>query len=185
MSASLRLCEYMVSTLSSQKKAPLQQKNILFANIGFSSTSIFLFNTNTLLPLQNHIIPFGLDLFIKEIKTNKQINENQIRELLQTTGFDDTSSLKLSETLNPGYQEFSTEIIRYLQSLKEKNTIIPNQLILFGNGSRIKGLSNKLQTSIGIQTEVINIILYMKPNPIVDYFKNDWSSFISVIGACL
>lgn len=185
MSASLRFCEFAFHNSMQNDKNKDVSKLILFINIGFTSTSLYLFNNKTLIPLQNHQIPLGLDLFMKEIKTNSQIPENKIKELLTTVGFEDTSTYKLSEILNTGYEEFSSELIRYIQSINEKDKITVNQLVLFGDGSKIKGLSNKIGTSLGIQTNVLSVIPFLQSNPVVDYFKDDWPSFVPVIGACL
>ncbi|OGK16844.1 hypothetical protein A2690_03660 [Candidatus Roizmanbacteria bacterium RIFCSPHIGHO2_01_FULL_39_12b] len=187
MSSSLRFFEFIL-TLNASRNAQgaTVEKHLLFVNIGLFSTSIYVINTNTFLPEQSHVFALGLDVFTKEIKSNHQIDEAKVRELLETVGFENgSSSVNLSETLSPAFTELTVEISRYITSLKDKLKINPEGIYLYGEGAKIKGLSAKLTASIGITTNVFNVIPYMRPNAVVDYFKADWPVFIPLIGANL
>ncbi len=186
MSASLRLFEHVMALAAAKNTGTTPIKFIMTVNIGITSSAIYVFNVSTLLPVANHVFPMGLDIFAKEIKSNHQLEDIQIRELLETVGFEQANtSLNVAETLTPAFNDLSGEIGRYIVSLREKLKINLDSLFIFGEGSKLKGLDAKLKTTTGLPVSVFDVIPYMRPNPVVDYFKNDWPVFIPVIGANL
>src|SRR3989344_1033604 len=186
MSASLRLFEYVLTLSANKNATSAQSKHLLIINMGIVSSAIYVFNASTFLPDQNHMFPVGLDVFFKEIKMNHQIDDVQIKELLQSSGFEQgSSSINLGETLTPAFNNFFLEINKYIISLREKFKIQPEAMYIFGEGAKIRGIDKKLAGASGIPCQIFNIIPYMRPNPVVDYFKNDWPVFIPIIGANL
>lgn len=186
MSASLRFFEYALTLSAGKNTSTGTVKHILIANIGISTTVIYVFDMLTLLPIASHGFPLGFDFFAKEVKSNHQVDDSQIIDILHNSGFETVnSSVNIAEILTPAYDEFSAEITRYMVSLREKIKIVPDALYLIGEGSKIKGLTTKLAATTGLTTSIFNVIPYMRPNPVVDYFKNDLSLFIPIIGANL
>lgn len=186
MSASIRFFEFALTQGTSRTDSPDPQKHILIANIGVSATVIYVFDMIKLLAVQSHSFPIGVDFFAKAIKTNHSFDDAQVTDLLENSGFEQaSSSVDVNAVLTPIFAEFASEFVRYIISLREKAKINVNDLYLMGEGSKIKGMDVKLGSTTGLKTQVFNVIPYMRPNAVVDYFKNDWSLFIPVIGANL
>lgn len=157
----------------------------LFINFGFSSSSFYLFSRATQLFIQTHNFPVGFDVFSKELRSNYSLVEADADHVLSEIGFSNTASpYKITDISKAPYGELVQEAERFILSAKEKGTA-PIKIFLFGEGSTIRDLSQRLSTSLGIAVELFSIHSFMAVNTVSDYFKKDLPILTTAIGAGL
>lgn len=188
-SASLRLISDIYSLLKS-KNDPAAT---IFINFGFSSTSLYLVNQFKLpdgsfipLPVQIHNFALGSSIFIRDIKANFNMAESEIKKMLETIGFSDQSSAyNVVKALSSPYNEFLTEIERFIISVKNKFGVVVNKIFLFGEGAKTKFLDKKLSNSLGLEVRLLDLYPRFVKSNVIEAIKNDLSLFIPAIGGNL
>ncbi|HLL60382.1 MAG TPA: pilus assembly protein PilM [Candidatus Nitrosocosmicus sp.] len=170
---------------------PINDECNLYINFGLTSTTLYLICPNILtnkkdsVPLQIRNFSIGFDLFIKDVKTNLNLSEHEVTNLLETNGFDNSASYDISKIIESPYNEFQLEIQKFIQSAKSSYDVTINKLFIFGEGNKLKGIQNKLNQTFSIATDVYNPYPLFIKNNVVDFFKNDLPLFIPAIGSTL
>lgn len=169
------------------------QSLTLFVNFGYQSTSLYLFNSLTNLPLEIYNFALGYNIFIKDVAVNYNLKQEDINRLLETVGFSDEaqldsnqlSSYDLSTTLSAPYKEFVSELEKFITSAKNKFNNTINNIFIFGEGFKINSFEKKLSKSLGIEVIIFDIYPYLIKTNVTDFIKNDLPLFIPSIGANL
>jgi len=169
-----------------------EQSSILFINFGYRSTSLYLFNSLTSLPLEIYNYSLGFNIFIKDIQANYNLKQEDINKLLETIGFSDQeseseklSSHDLSLALSAPYKEFVSELEKFITSAKNKFNNTVNNIFIFGEGFKINSFEKKLSNSLGIEVKILDMYPHFIKSNTTDFVKNDLPLFISSIGANL
>lgn len=128
-----------------------------FINIGTRSTTMILYDTQNDIPLLTHNIALGYNLFIKDLMLNNPgLDKNKAAELLVQIGLD--KSKAASSLSQAAYRAWLIEIVKHYQqdlvAFPQKN--VPRWYI-FGDGVRIKHLSENLSTDLKLPVE--NLIM--------------------------
>lgn len=159
----------------------------LFINFGYTTSTLYLFCPNievgTSIPLQIRNFPLGLDLFLRDMKSNLNISDKDALNILETNGFLPNGSMDISKIVESPYNEFIAQIQKFLQSIKSTNELSIKKIYMFGEGYKIKGIETKISPSIGIPTEILNPYNLFVKNNVSDFFKNDLPYFIPSIGS--
>ncbi len=181
-SAVLRLIS---ATTQLQLKKNNPSKLVLFINFGFTSTSLYLYDVGLDIPKDLHNFELGVDIFVRSIRANLNKNDEEIKKLLETTGFATDSSVNLAEILSSSYNEIVAEIEKFVVSAKSKFNVTIDSCYLFGEGFKTHGICEKLTTSLGIKTSLYDLVALFQKNNVVDFFKNDLPIFAPTIGGNL
>ncbi len=177
-----------ISDIDFAKIYPNQNNNFLILiNFGYATSSVYLFDKQSNIPLEIYDISIGLNIFVKDLMANYSISEDQAKNIL--LGFDFTNNTSnpqfanLIQILNTPYSEMFTEIEKFISSIKNKYNVPIDKLILFGDGLRINKLSEKITQTLGISSHIFIPDAVFQKNNVFDFFKNDLSMFIPSLGA--
>ncbi len=182
-SATLR---YLLASAQLKKtESPTPGAN-MFVNFGYTSSTIFLMDAQTSIPIQVHNFPLGVELFKRDIKASFPIDENKIDELFQRIGFSQRlQGQDLNTLLASPLNEFVSEFRRFLISSKDLLQGKILNVYLFGEGSKIMGIDAKLTALLGSPVKLYSPYELFENNQVSDYFKNDWQMLIPTIGGAL
>lgn len=159
---------------------------ILFINMGYTSTSLYLYHRQLNIVLQIHNFSLGYTIFSKDIQANLNTSEVDTKKLLETIGFSEQqTSYNIGKILSSPLSTIVEEIERFVVSSKSRfNTPIASALLL-GEGSGIFSLDKKLSDSVGISVARFDMTQYCIQNNVFDFFKNAINLFIPTIGASI
>lgn len=180
-SATLRLISFVRA-----KNQPPEEGGIIFINFGYSSTSLYFVSKKNYLPLQTHNFTLGLDIFIKDVASNLNLETLEVKKLLEAIGFSDQKNeYNIDKVLSSPFDELISKIEKFIVAVKSKFNLPVNKLYLMGEGLKINSLDKKLSTTLGINIELLELYSLFSKNNIVDFFKNDLSLLVPSIGASL
>lgn len=174
-------------TVSQLKKSEVTTPGAnMYVNFGYTSSTIFLIDAQTNIPIQVHNFPLGVELFKRDIKASFPIDDNKIDELFQRIGFTpQQSGQDLNTLLASPLNEFVSEFRRFLISSKDLLTGRIMNVYLFGEGSKIMGIDAKLTALLGSPVTLYSPYELFDKNQVSDYFKNDWQMLIPTVGGAL
>ena len=155
----------------------------LIMNFGFNSTSLYVYDALRDLPLDIHNFSVGYELFAKSIKNNYNIADQEIKNLIETIGFGKSGSFDLEQVMASAYLEIVSEIEKFIISAKSKFNIPVSEILYFGEGFKLKNLNQKLTTSVGIKTSLMDVYGNLLKNNVADFFKADLPLFVPILGA--
>lgn len=160
------------------------KKAYVIINFGFSSTSFYLISSPANMPVQIHTIPLGLEIFIKDIKANYNIDSLDIKKLLTTVGFTpNNQTYDFGRLLGPPMSELIMEVEKFITSSKQKISLEVDRLILMGEGADISDFSVKISALTGIKTDYFSPAPYLQKNSVSEFYKNKLNLFIPALGA--
>ena len=108
------------------------------------------------------------------------------KNLLKTIGFAHDPNYDLDRILKPATDELTTEIQKFINSLRVKFQInAVNQLYLINLSSEINHIDKKIQNNTGVPTAVFNPLTLTKKTSVTEPFLKDLPSFIAAIGGSL
>ncbi len=157
----------------------------LFINFGNSSTSLYVFDASSGLPLQTHNFAIGSSMMKKDIKANFRIEDAKISEILSNVGFEESSNYHLANILQAPLSALTDEITRFVLSVKEKQQKNIGNVFLFGEGSRIVNFDKQLTTLLKTQVLPFPTEQLLLKNTVTDFFKNDWGLFLPSLGGII
>jgi type IV pilus assembly protein PilM len=177
----------MLSDLELPESAIAVSQYILFANFGYSSSSLYLFDKKNNIPLEIYNFPLGFNLFIKDLMVNYSLSEPEASNLLQTYNFtkQEGQYKNINQIMATPLSEFSKEIEKFLISVKNRMNISINSLIIFGEVTKINQFDSRISSFLGIPATPIDLYPLFNKNNTVDFFKNDLGLFIPSIGGNL
>lgn len=177
-----------IAHITHAQKAPTPQAPALelFMNLGFSSTSLALYDMTQGSPLQTHSFMVGMEIFLKEIKSNFNISDAESEKLLVEVGLTGhVAPVPIQNVLSAAYNELAAEVSKFVISSKQKYTTPISKLVIIGEGCHFAGLDARLAATVGIPVVCFTPAPFMQNNQVVEYFKKDLGLFIPAIGAGL
>lgn len=163
-----------------------KEGSAIYINFGNSSSSLYLYDLLNNIPLQVHNFAIGKQIFYKDISANFNLNKEQISDLIENVGFTDAQTqYNLHEVLQSPFNEFVTEIQRFVISSKEQSAADVRHIYLFGEGTKFAGIEQKISSVIGLPVELFDISNYMQKNNVTEYFKQDWPILVPAVGGSL
>lgn len=158
----------------------------LFMNLGYSSTSLALYDMAQGSPLQTHSFLVGMEIFLKEIKSNFNITDAEAEKMLSEVGLTGHAApVPIQNVLSAAFNELSAEVSKFIISLKQKYTVPIEKLAIIGEGCHFAGLDAKLAATVGIPVVCFSPAPFVQSNQVTEYFKKDLGLFIPAIGAGL
>lgn len=158
----------------------------VFLNLGFASTSLSLYDMTLGIPLQTHSFLIGMEIFLKELKTNFNLNDTDAEKMLFEVGFTQNKApIPVQTVLASAYNELASEVSKFIISTKQKYSVPISKLCIIGEGCRFGGLDAKLATSIGVPVVCFSPAPFMQNNQVTQFFQKDLSLFIPALGAGL
>jgi type IV pilus assembly protein PilM len=172
---------------------PQEQNNqglSLFINFGYCSTSLYVFDSLSGLPLTVYNFNLGYNIFIKDMTINYNLSQEQAEQLLETTGFSDATTDKTSfpsaanlwTILSAPYNEFINELEKFIISLKNKTNSSITDIFIFGEGHKINSFEKKISDSLATPVKILDIAPFLIKNNTVDFLKNDLPLLVPLLG---
>lgn len=156
----------------------------LYLNLGSASTSLALYDIAQGIPLQTHSFMVGMEIFLKEIKSNFNIDDDQAEKMLAQVGLTNQSApIPIQNVLAAAYNELSSAVSKFVISSKQKYAAQITKLSIIGEGCHFAGLDARLAATVGIPVVCLSPAAYMQNNQVTEYFKKDLGLFIPAIGA--
>lgn len=182
-SATLRLLSTMDEMLNTKSQ---QEGTDIYISFGYTSSTVYLYDKVELIPLQIHNFPIGVDIFKRDLKASFNVQDEQIDELFEKGGFEmQNGNYDLNQLLASPLNEFVSEIRRFLISSKSVVKGKIENVHIFGEGAKIKGLDVKLTSLLGSQVTVFSPLQVLVKNQVSDYFANDWQMLLPTVGGSL
>lgn len=157
----------------------------LVVNFGYTSTSLYLYDTQTYLLLMSRTIKIGLDLFLKELRFNFELQESKAMEVLKTLGFEKNTSYDVAGIVSPLMKELITEITKMIIQSKEKYALPISKIFAFNYNCSILSFEKKLTEVLSIPVESLLLRELLINNPVSQSFSHDLPSYICSMGAVL
>lgn len=158
----------------------------MFINIGISATSIVLYDMQAKLPIATLGLSIGYDLFVRDLKSNLQLDEVKINQLLQETGFSQVAApYQIAPIIQGPFDELTKEINHFLMVIKDQTNIGISRIFLLGEGNLIADLDKKISQTMGVPTSTYDLTAIVKSNNVSSYFQKSLGLFIPAIGAAI
>ncbi len=163
-----------------------QETGTIFINLGYSSTSFYFYHHGLKLIVDNHTFETGLSLFLREAQADANIDPLKAKNLLKDVGFSKQSSIDLGQILKPTVDVFSSELQKFIISVKAKFKIASiEHLYMYNLTSEILGIEKKIESAISLPTSLYNPLDCIKQTRTIEPFTKDIPSFIPAIGGSL
>jgi type IV pilus assembly protein PilM len=174
----------MISTFL--RRAPAKQMGTtILLNFGYTSSSLYLFDETNSVILLSRSFNIGLDLFIKDIIANLNIDEAKASEALRTMGANPNASLNLDAIITPIIKQINREIDRFILISKDKYGLPVTEIYSFNFDNTIASFNQKLQAGLSLPIHTLTLDRLFYDNPLKKSFSNTLSSFISVIAGSI
>lgn len=171
--------------LFSEVIKPKGQGAYLAINIGYTSTSIYLIDSQTSIVLLTRSVKVGFDLFIKELRFNFELQETKAIEVLRTMGFEKNTSYDIATIVSPLMKELVAEISRFVVYSREKFSLPISKAYIFNHNNNILSLEKKFAEILGFPVESVMLRELLVNNPVSQSFSTEMPSYISAIGGCI
>jgi type IV pilus assembly protein PilM len=162
-----------------------QTEGIIVVNVGLSSTSLYFFEPRMLVVMMSHNFNIGLNLFIKEIQVNLNIDRAKSIEALRTYGSQANASVPLESIIAPVSKEFSFEIKKFINSINQKYQLGVKNIFLMNGVCLFPHLSSMIQSSFSVPTSLLDPYPFFVKSTTVDALKNNLTLYVSTIGGNL
>jgi type IV pilus assembly protein PilM len=162
------------------KQTAQQKGTTILVNFGYSTTSLYLFDPQSLL-LITRTFKIGLNIFIKDLVANYNWDELKATQALKTLGVAQDGSVNLDPVVTPIIDEVAKEIERFALISRDKYGTPVSSVFAFNYDNAINSLHKKLQDKLSIPVQSLKLEGALVPNPIQQSFSAAISSFISVI----
>lgn len=154
----------------------------LFINMGYSSTSLYLYHPGMHIIADAHSFKIGFDLLLKELQVNLNFDLKKSEEVMRTIGFASNSSVNLTEVLNVASNDINHEVEVFMKASAAKFNIPVSQIYLINYGSRINLFAQHIQEIVKVPASNFDSSSFIAPSPMLQLYKPQLASFISVAG---
>lgn len=165
---------------------PSVEGGTIFINLGYSSTSFYLFDHKLRLITDCHNFRAGYSVFLREAQADINIDLIKAKDLLKKIGFTKESTIDFNQILQPSIDAISTELQKFMISIRAKShSTIISRLYLINLATEINFIDKKIEATVSLPSAIYNpqtLIIKTNPSepPIIDL-----PSYIAAIGGCL
>lgn len=152
----------------------------LLVNFGFTNSSIYLIDTQNFVII-NRSIKIGLELLLKDIKVNLNIDDAKAYEILKTIGFEKNGSVNAEIYIAPIIKELSDEVSRFLVLAKEQYNLNIDQVYTFNNDHMVMSMDKAIQNNISLPVSSFPIATFIKPNQVSSTFGPTMTGFFAAV----
>ena len=157
----------------------------LYINFGYSYSSIYLVDTATSLIIMSRTLKVGLDLFVRDIKANLNLEEPKIFEALKTIGLNQNGSYNLESIISPIMKELLQEIERIINLARDRHNVKVDKIYIMNFCAQVAMLNSRIESFFSLPVVTLDLKDNLVANPITQSFANEIPSFISVIAGNL
>lgn len=158
----------------------------IFVNVGYTTSSFYLFHHQQRLILDMHNFKIGYLLFLKELQVDMSFDMKKSVEALKNIGFASNDSLNLIQILDPTVSAFSEELKKYIASVKTKfNLKKINSIYLFNYAKDLLYFPKNIADKTSVPCSLLDISAFVKKTAVVGPFMKDLPSYTSALGGCL
>jgi len=154
----------------------------LIVNLGYHNSSLYILRGLDHLIVNNRTFQFGLNIFIRDLMVNLNVDEDKAFSLLKEIGFDYTASVNLQPLVEPLAKELTVQIEKGVMLAKNNYSINIKKVLIYNYDSYIKGIVDKVGQTLNLSTFSLNLNQNIVNNQIKVAFETELSSFISNIG---
>ncbi|PIP64843.1 hypothetical protein COZ39_04145 [Candidatus Roizmanbacteria bacterium CG_4_10_14_3_um_filter_33_21] len=154
----------------------------LIVNLGYHNSSLYLLRGSDHLIVNNRTFQFGINIFIRDLMVNLNVDEDKAFSLLKEIGFDYTASVNLQPLVEPLAKELTVQIEKGVMLAKNNYSINIKKVLIYNYDSYIKGIVDKVGQTLNLSTFSLNLNQNIVNNQIKVAFETELSSFISNIG---
>lgn len=177
-SLSRQFSSYMTASMKPESSTSM------LVNIGYSTTSLYLFKQPDGLLVEIRTIKTGYSHFVKELIFNMELKEEKAVDLLNTVGFEKDATYDLSTYLGSLLREIVGEMNKFVYVSQNKYNLPLTHLFSVNYDSQLRSIDKKLGELMNIPFSSFALSELLEKNPITDSYSGKPSSFVSVIGAC-
>jgi len=154
----------------------------LIVNLGYHNSSLYILRGLDHLIVNNRTFQFGINIFIRDLMVNLNVDEDKAFSLLKEIGFDYTASVNLQPLVEPLAKELTVQIEKGVMLAKNNYSINIKKVLIYNYDSYIKGIVDKVGQTLNLSTFSLNLNQNIVNNQIKVAFETELSSFISNIG---
>ncbi len=167
------------------KQAGEKHDAILLINLGYNSSSLYLFDQDLGTIILSHNFLLGYSLFLKEIQVNLNVDQNKAVELLKTFGLTQNTSYHLDTILAPAIKNLTSELEKFTNEVVSKYKIQIKNIFLFNYALHFNSFDQLIGRYFGIPSSPLNLYPFFVRNNILESYKNEFGFFVSAVGALL
>lgn len=171
--------------LTEKMKFPPKQTSTLIFNFGSSASSIYLVDGKSSIIVFTRNIKIGLDLFLKDVKVNLNMDDLKSAEMLKSIGFSQGGSYNLESLLQPLTAEIAAEIQKILVIAKDRFNTPVDTIYLYNFDHCVAHFDKKIAQLTRLPTSSFPIGNILTQNPISQSFAPEISSFVSIVADSL
>lgn len=158
----------------------------VFLNIGNTTSSLYLYDHNRGLVIDSYNIKIGIDLFIRELKANMNLDTIKAIEALKTIGVAPAAQTQVSDVIAPAVEDLLKEVEKFSIAMKEKYKVSMENIFLCNNAYIIHSLDQKIKTYTGINSSMFDFSnILVRTKAVENIPPSQLSSFIGALGGCL
>jgi len=154
----------------------------LIVNLGYHNSSLYLLRGSDHLIVNNRTFQFGINIFIRDLMVNLNVDEDKAFSLLKEIGFDYTASVNLQPLVEPLAKELTVQIEKGVMLAKNNYSINIKKVLIYNYDSYIIGIVDKVGQTLNLSTFSLNLNQNIVNNQIKVAFETETSLFISNIG---
>ncbi len=158
------------------------QTTFLLINFGFTNSSIYLIDTKNFVII-NRVIKVGLELLIKDMKVNLNIDDKKAYEILQTIGFEKNGSVDVEIFIAPIIKELTNEVNRFLMIAKDQYGLNVDKVYTFNLNNMVMSFEKAIEKDISIPVSSFPVAAFVKQDQTVASVGPTLSSFLAAISA--
>lgn len=164
---------------------PNVKDGVIILNLAYNSTSLYYYNPQTSLVMQNHTFNIGYALFLKELQINLNIDIKKSIDVLSVYQGEENTSVSVEPIILPLLKEFIFEVKRFINLINEKHQTSIKNIHVINDGFRFIYLPKYIQNTFTLSTDLLNPYSISKKTPDVEQNKNNIALFIPTIGGNL
>ncbi len=157
----------------------------LYINFGYSHSSIYLVDSATSLIIMSRTLKVGLDLFVRDIKANLNLEEPKIYEALKTIGLNKDGSYNLETIISPIMKELLQEVERIINLARDRYNSKVDKIYIMNFCTHVAMLNTRIESFFTLPVQVLDLKDNLVTNPITQSFAAEIPSYVSVIAGNL
>lgn len=181
LSSTSRLMTYLMSNQAGKQL----NNNFILLNFNLHSSSLYFYNSHFNVISQIYNFNIGLDLFLREIQVNLNIDNKKSLDVLSKYELSHDTSYPIEKIIEPVIKEFNYELIRFVNLVYQKYQLAVNSFYLFNDCVKFPALSKIIEKQFNAPTSMINTYNNFKKSNLVESYKNELPIFASTVGGNL
>lgn len=138
----------------------------IILNTGYSTSSLYYFNPDKKLITDSYTVRIGVDLFVRELKANLNIDTKKALDILRTIGLSQNASVNVGDIVGPALNDYVREVEKFVIAMKEKYQKPITELSFFSSSTSILNFDQKLSSGLGLSAKTYDISSLVSKSPV-------------------